>query len=297
MAAYSAAMEGKAPLPPSRYGTGSMGALWTDYCRSALFANLAPSSRKTYCWIIGSVLKAHGGRTVAGMTRDHVRRIVEDIGTAKPATANVMISVLRLLMQFAVENGWRADNPVHNIRRYKVGTHHSWTDHELRTFEKRWPVGTRERLAFSLLLFTGQRIGDVVRMRRSDITDGMVRIKQQKTGTELMIAIHPALDRAMRAGPAQGIYLVGDKNGRPIKAKTLSWLIRSAARTAGLGPRCVAHGLRKAVLRRLAEHGAGSKEIAAVSGHKSLAEVERYTEAANQAHLSRRAIERLPDEE
>jgi integrase len=58
----------------------------------------------------------------------------------------------------------------------------------------------------------------------------------------------------------------------------------------------VAHGLRKAALRRLAEHGATAKEIAAVSGHRSLSEIERYTRQADQARLAQSAVAKLPDE-
>jgi integrase len=49
---------------------------------------------------------------------------------------------------------------------------------------------------------------------------------------------------------------------------------------------CVAHGLRKAACRRLAEAGCSSKVIAAISGHLSLREVERYTRAAEQKRMA-----------
>jgi integrase len=54
--------------------------------------------------------------------------------------------------------------------------------------------------------------------------------------------------------------------------------------------------LRKAALRRLAEHGSTTKEIAAVSGHRSLSEIERYTARADQAGLAKAAIAKLPDD-
>src|SRR5262249_41315706 len=56
--------------------------------------------------------------------------------------------------------------------------------------------------------------------------------------------------------------------------------------------RCKAHGLRKAAARRLAEAGCSASEIMAITGHKTLAEVERYTRAAEQERLARRAIKR-----
>ena len=163
-----------------------------------------------------------------------------------------------------------------------------------------WPLGTRERLAFALLLYTGQRGGDVVKMLRTDIVDGRIRVSQDKarkgTTNELMIPIHPALARALKAGPVVGMqHIITDARGRPLKA--LTDLIEAAVKQAGLPDHCVAHGLRKAALRRLAEHGSTTKQIAAVSGHRSLSEIERYTARADQAGLADAAIAKLPDEE
>ena len=175
--------------------------------------------------------------------------------------ANLTRAVLRRLFGFAIDLGMRRDNPFDRTPKYKLGTHHTWTDAELDAFEKRWPLGTRERLAYSILLYSGQRVGDVVRMQRSDIRKGSIQVIQGKTKAELYIALHPALERALKAGPSNGIYLIGDKAGRPIKRATLSTLIRNAVKAAGLPAECVAHGLRKAALRRLADHGSTTKQI------------------------------------
>jgi integrase len=152
-------------------------------------------------------------------------------------------------------------------------------------------------LAYALLPYTDQRGGDVVRMRRQDIRAGAIKVTQEKTGRELVIPIHPPLARAMKAGPNKSIYLIGDEHGRPIQRQTLTRLVKAAAKAAGLPPRCLPHGLRKALQRRLAERGASTKELQAVAGHASLKETERYTRAADQEHLARAAFARLPDED
>src|ERR1019366_9274605 len=108
---------------------------------------------------------------------------------------------------------------------YKGGHHRSWTDGEMASYERRWPVGTRERLAYALLLYFDQRGGDTVRLRRQDIRNGAVHLTQQKSrkgkpAKELIIPIHPALDRAIKAGPHNGVYLIGDEHGRPISRLT-----------------------------------------------------------------------------
>src|SRR5205085_10838889 len=101
-----------------------------------------------------------------------------------------------------------------------------------------------------------------------------------------------------KAGPIGPVVamqqkLRSDARGQPLRG--LSALIEAAVKRAGLPPRCVAHGLRKAALRLLAEHGSTTKEIAAVSGHRTLSEIERYTDRADQARLSRAALKRIPD--
>lgn len=166
---------------------------------------------------------------------------------------------------------------------------------ELKQFEDRWRLGTRQRLAYALLLYTGQRVGDVAKMNRADIADGLIHVVQQKTGAEIWVPIHPELQRAMKACSAKGLTLVGDSSGRPLKRAALSALMRAATREAGLLPRCVAHGLRKASMRRLAESDATANQIAAVSGHKTLKEVERYTRAADQKKLARAAMGKVPN--
>ena len=186
----------------------------------------------------------------------------------------------------------RNDNPFVGIESYKLGTHRAWTDAEIARYEAVWHVGSRERLAFDLLLYTGQRVGDVAAMRRSDLRDGAIHLTQEKTGRELVIPAHVNLIRSMKACPSKGLALFGQANGRPMTGAGLSAVIERAVRTAGLPAKCLPHGLRKARMRQLAERGATTKEIASVSGHKTLKEVERYTEAADQVRLARSAMAR-----
>jgi enterobacteria phage integrase len=300
MAAYQAALAVKAPPPPSprHVIAGSLAAVAAGYLRSADFSNLSSSSQISYRLALKSVLAAHGHRLVRDLPKLAARHVIEEIGATRPGMANLTRAVLSKVMAYAIEIGVRADNPFAGLKGYRLGTYHTWTNAEIDQFERRWPLGTRERLAFTLLLYTGQRGGDVVKMVRSDIIGGRIRVAQDKarkgTSNELLIPIHPALARALSAGPVVGMqHIITDANGRPLR--NLTELIEKAVKRAGLPPRCVAHGLRKAALRRLAEHGSTTKEIAAVSGHRSLSEIERYTARADQVGLADSAIAKLPD--
>ncbi len=294
MDAYQSALAG-ALKPPSRHKPGTLGALAGEYFDSAEFRNLAPSSQTTYRGVLDPILAKDGHRLVRDLPADKARKIIQEIGVKRPGMANLARAIMRRLMKFAMSINWRSDNPFAAVPAYRLGSHHTWTEEQLSAFEAQWPLGTRERLAYALLLWTGQRVGDVVRMRRSDIAGGTIHLVQQKTGAELYVAIHAALARAMKAGPNNGLHLIGDASGRPIKRARLSELIKRAAATAGLPAKCVAHGLRKAALRRLAEHGSTAKQMQAVSGHRTLGEIERYTRQADQRKLAKAAIARLPD--
>jgi site-specific recombinase XerD len=295
MASYQVALEAAAPQR-DRHAAGTFGRLVSDFYRSVDFANLKPSSKKAYRIVLDPVSVKHGHRPAANLPRSFASHMIEAIGEKRPGMANLTQAVMRRLMAYAVRGGVRSDNPFAGMAKYKGGTHHTWTDAELRTFEARWPLGTRERLAYTLLLYTGQRGGDVVRMRRQDIISGAIGIVQEKTGTALSIPIHPNLHAAMKAGPSKGMNLIGDEHGRPIGRAALTELMKRAAKAAGLPTHCLPHGLRKAVMRRLAERGGTAKELQAISGHMTLTEVERYTKQADQRVLSEAAIAKLRDE-
>jgi len=70
-------------------------------------------------------------------------------------------------------------------------------------------------------------------------------------------------------------------------------LMSRAIEQAGLPSRCVAHGLRKAMMRIMAESGATAKQMAGISGHKTTRELDRYTKAADQRKLARAAMEKI----
>jgi integrase len=270
----------------------TFGRLVLNFYASRAFKDVKASSQKTYRNVLEPLAKVHGHRAVADLNRKQAEKLLHDIGLKKPAMANLTKSVLKLLFEIAIKEEWREDNPFVGIEPFKSGTFHTWNEGELRQFEQHWPLGTRERLAYELLLQTGQRVGDVAKMRRQDIVNGELHVIQQKTGAELYLPVVPELELALRAYPVKGMALIGDRDGKPISVGYLSEFMREAINEAGLPGRCKPHGLRKAAMRRLAELGRSEKQIAAVSGHKSLREVQRYTEAASQRLLAQDAMKR-----
>jgi integrase len=174
MDAYQAALATIAPPPPSpkHIIRGSLAEITSGYFRSAAFANLSLSSQRLYRIALKPVLAAHGHRLVRDLPNTAARNVIEAIGVSRPGMANSTRAALSQVMAYAIAAGVRVDNPFAGVGRYRLGTHPTWTDAEIAQFERRWLLGTRERLAFSLLLYTGQRGGDVVKMTRNDIVGG-----------------------------------------------------------------------------------------------------------------------------
>lgn len=142
-------------------------------------------------------------------------------------------------------------------------------------------MGSRERLAFDLLLYTGQRSGDVREMTAGQVGEAFISLRQSKTNEQLEIPIHSALEASLVACRSSHLLLLSTQYGQGFTAKGFGNWFSDAARKAGLS-NCSAHGLRKSAARRLAEAGATAHQIMAITGHRSPKEVERYTRAADQ---------------
>jgi integrase len=203
------------------------------------------------------------------------------------------LKVMRGLMAFAVNAGLRPDDPTQGVRlpRAKAGEIHTWDESEIAQFEVAHPVGTKARLAMALLLYSGQRRGDVVRMGRQHIRDGVLSIRQEKTGNLVEIPVHPALATIIAQTPIAGkLTFLTSLTGAAFSSASFGNVFRDWCDEAELPKRCSSHGLRKAACRRLAEASCSEHEIASISGHESLAEVRRYTRAASRVKLAKLAV-------
>jgi integrase len=296
--AYEQALAGAPPaieVGATRTVAGSVNAMIVGYLGSAAFGQLAPASQRQYRRILEELRHQHGDRSIATLERRHVVLML-DAKAKTPAAARDLLRCLRLLVQHAIGLGIRQDDPTHGVRvkMPKTEGFKTWTEEDIAAFEAAYPIGTKPRLALALLLGTALRASDVVRVGRSHIRNGTIAgIVQQKTGAPLPpIPIGAHLAAAINAAaPSEHVVFLLNELGRSFTAKAFGkWFSAQCDRIglAGLSP----HGLRKAACRRLAEAGCSANEIAALSGHKSLNEVARYTRAADQARMVRNAVER-----
>ena len=278
--------------PPA---TGTVAALVALYYASPEWLTLRDSTRRTYRGIVDRWKGEHGSKRVRMLERRHIaEQVAKSFQDSGPHAANRLLYMLRLLMRFAVASDFRRDDPTIGVRplRATSGGFVSWSEDDIAKFEARWPKGTRERLAMALLLYTGQRRGDVVRMGRQHITGDCIRVVQNKTGARLTIPLHAELRAAIADTPKEHMTILTTGKGASFSAAGFGNWFREACDGAGLKDRS-AHGLRKAAARRLAEAGCSVLEIASITGHRTLQEVARYTAAADQERMARTALGRI----
>jgi integrase len=297
MAAYQAALLGQSEPARDRLvraAPGTIAALVASYMKSAEYIGLRDTSKAGYISRLEMLRAEHGHRTVAGLSRERIITGILQPFADRPGAALDTLKKLRILIRHAINIGWLKHDPSLGIRRPKIQRIRSWIEDEIEAFRKRWPLGTKQRLAFELFLNTGQRRSDVVRMAWSHITpDSKIIVSQQKTGRRLLIPLHRDLVATLAAAKRHHVSILTTMYGKPFTVDGFSQWMRDAIADAGLPLDCQPHGLRKATGRRLAEAGATARMIMSVLGHTTLAEAERYTEEADQAGLAEDAVMKL----
>lgn len=294
--AYAAALAGNATASKKRRegaAPGTIGALILSYQQSPAYVELRETTKTGYQSRIEALRSAHAKRTVYGMTREGIITKILAPYAGRPGAALSILKMLRILIRHAIDIGWLNHDPSLGIKRPKIGEVRSWTEEEIVQFEARWPIDSRERLAFALMLYTGQRRSDVHRMTWAATTAGAMTVTQQKTGARLVIPLHADLCKILAAAPREHVTILNTAFGRPFTVDGFSQFMRQAIHAAGLPLECQPHGLRKAAGRRLAEAGCSAREIMSILGHKTLSEAERYTRDADQQRLAEAAIVRL----
>jgi hypothetical protein len=151
--------------------------------------------------VLRKYARDHGHKPIASVTADELTRL---LASMPPGAAENLLKVIRGLMKWCVEQGEIKTDPTVGVKlkRKKTSGHHTWTEDEIAQFEFHHAIGTKARLAFALLLYTAQRRSDVIKMGRQHIRDGVLHVKQQKTGAELAIPVHPDLQAIIDAMPS-----------------------------------------------------------------------------------------------
>jgi integrase len=260
----------------------SFNALIKSYHKSPRYKNLKPRTGLDYDKYLTFFASIMGDRNPAKMQRKDVIRL-RDANANKAYFANYSLRVLRVLMEHCVDLGWRESNPARGVPELKTEKRQRdpWPQELLEAYRDGCPFGTRERLLMELCLGTGQRIGDVLEMRWSDIQDGGFVIRQNKTGKELWVPILPELQAALNAASRHSVFILTNERG------TNGWSYRGASQAVRnvrerIGAvRYDIHSWRYNAACELVEAGCSDDLVASVTG-QSPAMVLHYTKAVRQ---------------
>ena len=154
-------------------------------------------------------------------------------------------------------------------------------------------IGTKARLAFDLLLYTGVRRSDVVRLGPQMERDGKLRFSEIKGGSRIVKAhelpILPPLRQSIGATPTGHLVYLVTAYGHPHSAKGFGTWFKNRCREAGVG-HLSAHGLRKLGAQRCAEAGATEHQLMALFGWTNPQQAAVYTKKADRAKLEAAAV-------
>jgi integrase len=295
MAEYHAAV---AHMPPKARcaASGTLRALIDAYRQSAPWAALAPETRRQREALFVQIIAKAGDEPAEALTSATIRRSM-DARRETPEQANHLLKVLRALFAWAVPD-FVPVNPTTGIKliRTKSAGHAPWTAADVEAFRARWPIGTRERLAFDVLLYTGLRRGDAVRLGRQHVKDGIAMIRTEKTGAEVTLPMVPPLIESIEACGVPALTFIHRPDGGPYNKAAFGNWFRGICDAAGIRGKA-AHGLRKADATATAEGGASERELMARYGWASSKEASRYTASRDKKRLAIEAAKaRMRDE-
>ena len=293
-AAYETAARGQEA--PRKAGAGTLGWLIARYKGSSAWAALGLATQRQRDNIYKHVTVENGDIPFSALKRRDILDGRERRG-ATPHQANNFIKSMRAVFVWAVEAELAGYDPTKGVKMLapRSDGFHVWSDAEVLAYESHWPVGTRERLALDLLLYTGLRRGDAVQLGRQHVREGSFRIKTEKAGVWVEAPILPPLAISIAAAPTGDLAFICGARGEPLTKESFGNYFRSWCKAAGVPG--AAHGLRKCGATRAANNGATTTELKAIFGWTDDKMPALYTRTADRVSAARRGMSRLERED
>src|SRR5262245_317063 len=293
-AEYRVALSG-VPTRKAAPSQNSLQWLLTRYRETTAWANLSDATRRQRDNIFKGVIETAGHEPYARITTATIEAGKERRATT-PAQARNFLDAMRGLFRWAREAGLVKIDPtagVHNPKRKGTDGFVPWTEEHAAAYEVRWPIGTRQRVWFDVLLYTGLRRGDAVRLGRQHVRNGVATLKTEKSGftVEVNLPILAVLQATLDAGPCGDLTFICGANGRPFTKESFGNKFKAACKAAGVPGS--AHGVRKIAATRAADNQATEAELMAIFGWTDPKMAAHYTRTANRKRLAAQAMGKL----
>lgn len=292
--AYDAAISGARSAAP---GSGATFATvqWVieHYLGSVHFKNLSEIRRKTLRSGMDWLRENAGEYHIGTLKTKHVEALMNR--KAGPSAANNVRKNLSILFNFAIKHELAGQkfNPARyaEARKERPDGYHTWTPLEMKRFLDVHGPGTKARLAFLLMAYTGTARQDVIRLGWQNVQAGRIIYSRRKTGVQGAYIIKEDLQRELDQVPRDQMLFLTHSCGLPYKTASFANWFKDQCKAAGL-PHCTIHGVRKGMAVLIAERGS-SYEVMAFLAHKTEKEGSTYTKRAARVVLAETAISRV----
>lgn len=293
--AAKAASRSDAPAKPAAAARGSLAWLIERYRDSLAWSALSAATKRQRENIFVHVVETGGAQPFAKIT---VATIIAGRERRKdtPAQARNFLDAMRGLFRWATDGGFVRVDPTigaKNPTRKKGPGFRPWTEDDVTAYEKRWPIGTRQRVWLDVLLYTGLRRGDAVRLGRQHVRDNVATLKTEKSGETITVTlpILPVLRATIKGGPCGDLTYIVGANGAPLTKESFGNVFKEACRDAGVPGS--AHGVRKIAATRAANAGATVAQLEAIFGWEGGTMASLYTREADRRRLALEAMSKL----
>jgi site-specific recombinase XerD len=147
---------------------GSLAWLVERYRETSAWTDLSLATKRQRENILRHVLESAGRTAASKITRAHIV-YGRDRRKSTPAQARHFIDTMRGLFEWATEAQHVKTDPTLGVKypkQPKTGGFTPWSEDDIAAYERRWPIGTRQRVWLDVLTYTGLRRGDVVQLGR-----------------------------------------------------------------------------------------------------------------------------------
>lgn len=292
-AAYEAARSGSEVTKPKKYHKKTIGWLISQYMNSGSYAEYSPTTRKQFGYIYKGVVESFGDEPYLSVTKGTIQRGKEN-RMHTPHQARMFLDAMRALFRWAKTNDHVSNDPtegIENPKRPNRQGYAPWTIEDAQKFEETYPAGTKERVWFHVLLYTGVRKGDAVLLGKQHIKNGIISLNTEKTGMPFYREVDDRLAETLRYGPTGDLHFIVGANGQPLNKDTFGNYFRRAAQKAGI--RKPMHGIRKLSATLAAESGLSVAELESLFAWSGGGMASHYTRNASRKALAMSAAEKM----
>lgn len=265
IAAYNAAVAKK--LQPKE---GTLQSILNAFQASSKWDELASRTQRDYVGLIKVIELKFGTFPLSALTDRRAISIFkawrDERAKKSRRQADYGWQVLARILSWAHGGGLVAANPCEKGGRLYRGSRadHVWTDADEAAFLAVAP--SHLHLPLLLALWTGQRQGDLLALTWSQYDGEVIRLRQSKTGTRVVIPVGGPLKAALDPVRKKTGHVLLNSDGQPWTADGFRSSWRKACAAAGVVG-VTFNDLRGTAVTRLALAGCTEAEIAAITGH------------------------------